>query len=662
MSGLRRAAASTAEYWLKSWEVLGRSEIRPWVKGAVFSIVVIAVLSVLAEDLRQLDWGTVREAVLAVSLPAILAAIAFTSLSYLAMALYDDVAMRVLGHDIPRSTSLRAGFAATAMGQTLGFGVFVGSAVRWRFYRNSGVSAAQAGLITGVVSAGFFLTLVMIVAASLLVGHYDFAAITGLEPWLLISLALLSLSFGAALLLLSYIQPALRLAGRDVAVPRWQPLCRIMVLAVLDVLPAAAALWMLLPSDVALDFWQILPIYAVALGLALASNTPGGLGVLEFACLLAWPHVPAESLIAALILYRCVFYGLPFLFAAALLMDWEWSPRASARPKARIQALKPVGAGYVPAPVLRLLKDSGRAEAGLALQGDKSFFLAASGRAALMYRDSGNARVALSDPIGPEEAWPQLLAEFAAASRSDMRKPAFYKCSDRAGPALRAAGFTLHKVSEEAIVSLSEDGFSGSKYRELRRKIRAAEKAGLRTEVHAPGRAPIARLRPIHDAWLAAKGGQERHFSIGRFEPIYLSNFHIIEAVLGEETVGFLSLWRSGDGAEWSVDIMQISEQAPNGTMHYLIAEGMEMARKEGAARFSLCAVPFQLGKAPETLFERWVEWYFKGQGKALGLVGLARFKSSFKPDWEPRYFAAEARQLPVQTALAVRSLIKRGR
>ncbi|MEO0915105.1 MAG: lysylphosphatidylglycerol synthase domain-containing protein, partial [Pseudomonadota bacterium] len=316
------------------------------------------------DDLRQLDWAAVSQAVRAVSLADLAIALLLTAVSYYAMAMYDGVALRILGYRLRGRLSLRAGFAATSLGQTLGFGVLVGTAVRWRFYRGTGISATTSGLVTGVVSTGFFIALILLVSACIAFGSFDFSEMTGLSPAMLQTAALAILAGGALLFAIAYLQPRIRLAGRTLPLPRFQPLVRISALAVLDIVPAAAALWMLLPADVAPTFTQLLPIYAVALGLALVSNTPGGLGVLEFACLLAWPLAPAESIIAALILYRVVYYGAPFLLGLAFLADHE----SRRKGKGQSRAVWQHGAEESDA---ALLSKAHRAEANLIQQGDK---------------------------------------------------------------------------------------------------------------------------------------------------------------------------------------------------------------------------------------------------------------------------------------------------
>jgi len=49
--------------------------------------------------------------------------------------------------------------------------------------------------------------------------------------------------------------------------------------------------------------------------LGFASHAPGGLGVFDAAILLALPQVGKEQLLAAVVIFRCLYYLVPFCLA-----------------------------------------------------------------------------------------------------------------------------------------------------------------------------------------------------------------------------------------------------------------------------------------------------------------------------------------------------------
>ena len=70
---------------------------------------------------------------------------------------------------------------------------------------------------------------------------------------------------------------------------------------------------MLLPEGTARSFWTYLAYFLFAQVAGLASHVPGGLGVFETAFLyVAPPEVPSASILGSLIVYRAIYYLVPF--------------------------------------------------------------------------------------------------------------------------------------------------------------------------------------------------------------------------------------------------------------------------------------------------------------------------------------------------------------
>ena len=57
--------------------------------------------------------------------------------------------------------------------------------------------------------------------------------------------------------------------------------------------------------------------------LGFASHAPGSLGVFDAAMLVALPDVGKEELVAALIIYRVLYFMIPFVIALLLMAYWE---------------------------------------------------------------------------------------------------------------------------------------------------------------------------------------------------------------------------------------------------------------------------------------------------------------------------------------------------
>ncbi|QDL92228.1 DUF2156 domain-containing protein [Paroceanicella profunda] len=634
-------------WMLRAAAMLGLAGLSLWLLGG-------EVAAIQAADVMT----RLREVTAQTLLCAVLLAVP----SYLAMASYDLLALRQLRITLPRGAAMRAGLAAAALSQGLGFGMITGALVRWRMHRRYHLGATDAGALSMLVCLGFFFGLGGVIAVLALTDPYTLSDFSGIGADAVRLSGGLAIAALVPLGLAAMLQPELRIAGRVLRLPPPRLLAAQVGLAVVDVVPAGMVLWLLLPG--APDLAGFLAVFTLAMAAGMISNAPGGIGAFELAMFTALPQVPQADLAAALLLYRVVYHGLPFLLGLALFCRCEFSAapevEAEIRHEPRARRIAPVRVGQVPAALWPALACAGQAEAGLARGGDKEFLLNPGGEAFAMLRESGGCLVMMGDPVGAPAAWPEVARAVLEAARERMLRPAFYRCGAVFAGQLADAGLRADRLGAEAVVDLAGFSTAGADRRELRRKLGQAGRAGVEILMHAPGRAPMARLRPVADAWQAARG-RETGFSMGRFDAAYLAGFPILEARRDGETLGLLSLWASGDGREWGLDVMRVAQAAPSGTMHALVCAGIEAAQAGGASRFSLCMSPLA-GADPlaARLLERLAARFWDHERMA-SLRGLHRFKQSFRPEWEPRYLLSEARLLPWREALAIRRCILGG-
>ncbi len=86
---------------------------------------------------------------------------------------------------------------------------------------------------------------------------------------------------------------------------------------------AAAVLYTLISTD-DISYFSFLNIYLLAMGAGSISSVPGGAGVFETVVILLLDgKVPGDAVLAALLVYRIVYYLLPFAIALFLLFVQE---------------------------------------------------------------------------------------------------------------------------------------------------------------------------------------------------------------------------------------------------------------------------------------------------------------------------------------------------
>ena len=94
-------------------------------------------------------------------------------------------------------------------------------------------------------------------------------------------------------------------------------------MAAIDLLISATALYLVLPGDSAVPFAQVLAAYLVAIGVAMMTQVPGGLGVLELILLTLLKGTVGDTVLASVLIFRVLYYWLPLLAGMIALVGHE---------------------------------------------------------------------------------------------------------------------------------------------------------------------------------------------------------------------------------------------------------------------------------------------------------------------------------------------------
>lgn len=107
------------------------------------------------------------------------------------------------------------------------------------------------------------------------------------------------------------------------------------LIGLLDLGCSGFAMYMLTPVNGHADFVGVIVTFVLSALLAFASHAPGGLGVFDASMLVGLPQFPPEQLLASLLLFRLLYYIIPFTLALSLLGIREIIINATGRAKAR---------------------------------------------------------------------------------------------------------------------------------------------------------------------------------------------------------------------------------------------------------------------------------------------------------------------------------------
>jgi phosphatidylglycerol lysyltransferase len=295
--------------------------------------------------------------------------------------------------------------------------------------------------------------------------------------------------------------------------------------------------------------------------------------------------------------------------------------------------------------VEKLVAVSPRAQAHLALVGDKRLLIHETGAGFLMYGIRRRSWIAMGDPVGPPEVCRELAWQFREIADQHGGLAAFYEVGSENLPVYLDLGLQLRKLGEEARVPLTGFSLAGGARKGLRQAQARMLREGCRFEVL--GRDAVAAnleaLRAVSDEWLRSKNTREKRFSLGFFDPAYLQRCQVGVVRRGESVVAFANLWAGSNREELSIDLMRYADAAPPGVMEFLFAELLLWGSANGYRWFGLGMAPlsgFEHHRlAP--LWNRLGALLFRHGEHFYNFQGLRAFKNKFDPVWEPRYLAA---------------------
>jgi phosphatidylglycerol lysyltransferase len=519
-----------------------------------------------------------------------------TGLSFLALGRYDAVAHRHLGSGTPTLQACGAGTIAIALAQTLGLGVLTGALARWRMLPD--ISMTLALRLSVFVCMTFMVALMVVAAVACLVLP---SPAFMFWPSVIVVAALPAAIIGV------YLFPAITLGRFTVRLPSLRALTSILLWTVIDVLAASTALYLLIPGG-EVPFTVLLPLFLIALGSALLSGTPGGVGPFELVLFAALPGGASVQVLTGIIAFRAIYYAIPALIAMALMLR-PYAPQFAVKTRAKGDILT--------AP---------RAEVGVIRQ--NGGFIADN--SALWH--SGQTLCALFDPLSTTA--PDPIATVSAHARDRNLIPSLYKCSARTALLARQQDWFVSHIADEAVVNPMQFATATAPFRSLRRKLRAAEKAQI--TISQGTTLPVSDMARVDDLWQRARGAA-RGGTMGVFAPEYVAHQRVYLAHLKGRLIAFASFHRSNH--EWCLDLMRQAPDTPDGTMHALVHAAIRDAAHHGIARLSLAAVPACPDPSSAILLK-----LSQIAVRKTGGPGLRQFKSNFRPTWQPLYAAAPNR------------------
>lgn len=852
-----------------------------WLIALVVIIVFIMASKSLYHMAHTLDIGQMKTVILATPPLTMLKVIVVVIIAYMLLSVYDLIAIRYLKVEIPYLKVMNASLTAFSIGHTLGVSMLSAGAVRFRYYGKYGIESAPIANIILLVSLAFSYGMMTVIGASLLLNPHMLAQLLDTIPVftkvspvafrvigiLILVLIIVSVIFAGKL-------------GRAFSIKQWQlhlppatVLLKLIFLAVVDIALVAYIIYILLPPSMAVSYLEVFSAYVQSIAVGIISHVPGGLGVFELSMVASLPKVDKTTLLSVLLLFRILYYLIPFVLGLLSFFLHEayirsgmdvtkkrkilpdiWVPQLLALATAGlgmtmlVLSILPPAANrelllgeFIPIPIIEasyllntlmgfalivlarglyqrlngawhisvwllgasivtllikhleievaivctilfavacfnrkyfsrqsnimslrlnsqtlillsvflislfwigmyvhrheayspdlwwtvsgdggarflrsyamlailtvayalfslirfkkslpslptqaeiatakeVIKKSAYSIANLSLLGDKQLLFSDTGNSFIMYQTQGRSWIVMSDPIGDDSEFGDLIETFIELCQSFGGTCVFYEVSNRYRHVFNNNSIQLLKIGEEAIVDLDAFGLSGSQNSKFRQVVSRGTKDGLSFEVIPQQQVPtvLGALKAVSDIWLEDKKSAEKGFSLGYFDENYLKFFDCGVVKYQDEIVAFANIWQSGQHNELSIDLMRYKNvhnsegKHIKSMMDYLFINLFIWGKDQGFHHFSLGMAPFTGLEAQTKLSLE--DKVSKGinqdivdsqvEAEIIGLkwryvtntvtrfgknyynfTGLRNFKEKYNPQWEPRYIGIE--------------------
>jgi glycosyltransferase 2 family protein len=292
--------------------------------GIAASVIIIAfAIATLVRTLKGVDRGAILTALTNIphgniALAALCVVGAFCTLTF-----YDFFALRTIGKkQVPYRIAALSSFTSYSIGHNIGATVFTGGAIRFRIYSDYGLNAIDVAKICFLSGLTFWLGNLLVLGVGMAY-HPQAASAMDLLPAAMNRLIAIACLAGIAAY---FVWLALGTGRRELGQHGWKvvlPSARLtlvqILIGVVDLGFCAMAMYLLVPATPEIDFFSLAVVFILATLLGFASHAPGSIGVFDAAMLVALPQFGREQLLATLLVFRVLYFVIPFSIAISIM-------------------------------------------------------------------------------------------------------------------------------------------------------------------------------------------------------------------------------------------------------------------------------------------------------------------------------------------------------
>ncbi len=286
-------------------------------------LIIVFAITTLVHTLKGVDAGVILVALTEKSPGQIALAALCVISAFCTLTFYDFFALRTIGKmHVPYRIAALSSFTSYSIGHNIGATVFTGGAIRFRIYSDYGLNAIDVAKICFISGLTFWLGNVFVLGLGL-AWHPQAASAMDLLPPAINRLIALGCLAGIAIyftwLSLGETRRELGQNGWKVVLPSWRLTLLQVLIGVVDLGFCALAMYLLMPAQPGIDFVSLAVVFILATLLGFASHAPGSLGVFDAAMLVALPQFGREQLLATLVVFRILYFLIPFSIAITIM-------------------------------------------------------------------------------------------------------------------------------------------------------------------------------------------------------------------------------------------------------------------------------------------------------------------------------------------------------
>src|SRR6202166_1514555 len=243
--------------------------------------------------------------------------------AFCTLTFYDFFALRTIGKkQVPYRIAALSSFTSYTIGHNIGATVFAGGGIRFRIYSDYGLSAIDVAKICFLSGLTFWLGNLFVLGFGMAWHPWAASAMDLLPPpmnRLIAAGCLAGIASYFIWLVMGKQRRELGQNGWKVVLPSARLTLLQVLIGVVDLAFCATAMYLLMPAQPGIDFVSLAVVFILATLLGFASHAPGSLGVFDAAMLVALPQFGREQLVATLVVFRILYFVIPFGISISIM-------------------------------------------------------------------------------------------------------------------------------------------------------------------------------------------------------------------------------------------------------------------------------------------------------------------------------------------------------